>query len=156
VLDYTVSSFKGIAVFQLVVNGVGGNMAAVHASRMSTSLHTGEPVGPVASKTTKLLLAMVVPGHLIFVYTISYLQAGHTSLTTTFLIVYMCAAVSQVLLLLAIGKKLVLWMWSLGIDPDNSAIPYLTALGDLFGTALLGLAFHFLYWIGDRDSDLGD
>jgi solute carrier family 41 len=42
------------------------------------------------------------------------------------------------------------------IDPDNSAIPYLTALGDLLGTALLALAFLVLYAIGDRDSDVGD
>lgn len=39
ILDYTVSNYKGIAVFQLVINGVGGNLAAVQASRISTSLH---------------------------------------------------------------------------------------------------------------------
>lgn len=39
ILDYTISSYKGIAVFQLVINGVGGNLAAVQASRISTSLH---------------------------------------------------------------------------------------------------------------------
>lgn len=156
ILDYTVSSYKGIAVFQLVINGVGGNMAAVHASRLSTCLHTGGVVGPVLGKTTKLLLLMVVPGHLIFTYTISYLQAGHTSLTPVFIMVYMCAAITQVLLLLTISHYLVLWMWKWGIDPDNSAIPYLTALGDLLGTAFLGLAFQLLYVIGDRDSDLGD
>lgn len=45
ILDYTISSYKGIAVFQLVINGVGGNLVAVQASRISTSLykdyHTG-------------------------------------------------------------------------------------------------------------------
>lgn len=44
-MDYTISSYKGIAVFQLVINGVGGNLVAVQASRISTSLykdyHTG-------------------------------------------------------------------------------------------------------------------
>lgn len=39
ILDYTVSNYKGVAVFQLVINGVGGNLAAVQASRISTSLH---------------------------------------------------------------------------------------------------------------------
>lgn len=39
ILDYTISSYKGIAVFQLVINGVGGNLVAVQASRISTSLH---------------------------------------------------------------------------------------------------------------------
>lgn len=35
-------------------------------------------------------------------------------------------------------------MWRFKIDPDNSAIPYLTALGDLSGSLLLGGAFWFL------------
>ena len=47
-------------------------------------------------------------------------------------------------------------MWTRGMDPDSSAIPYLTAAGDLIGTALLGIAFHILYAIGDGDSDVGD
>lgn len=38
-LDYTVSAYKGIAVFQPVINGVGGNLVAVQASRLSTWLH---------------------------------------------------------------------------------------------------------------------
>ena len=58
--------------------------------------------------------------------------------------------------MLHIGHVTVLWMWRQGIDPDNSAIPYLTALGDLLGTGFLALAFHILYLIGDRDSDVGD
>jgi len=48
------------------------------------------------------------------------------------------------------------FIWRKGDDPDNVAIPYLTALGDLLGTAFLAIAFHVLYLIGDRDADLGD
>ena len=32
-------------------------------------------------------------------------------------------------------------MWSRGTDPDNAAIPYLTAVGDLLGTAFLAVSF---------------
>lgn len=156
ILDYTVSQYKGIAVFQLVINGIGGNMVAVHASRLSTSLHTGQKEGSIIGGTTKMLLLMVIPGQLIFIYTIGYLKAGHTSLTPIFILIYMAAALLQVFLLLSISHWMVVWMWKLGMDPDNSAIPYLTALGDLLGTALLGLAFYILYAIGDKDSDLGD
>ncbi|KOB75011.1 Solute carrier family 41 member 1 [Operophtera brumata] len=156
ILDHTVSVYTGIAVYQLVINGIGGNMVAVHASRLSTTLHKGEKEGSMFSSTTKMLLLMVIPGQLIFIYTIGYLRAGHTSSTPTFILVYMCAALLQVFLLLGISHYLVVWMWKMGIDPDNSAIPYLTALGDLLGTAFLGLAFSFLYAIGDKDSDLGD
>ena len=40
ILDNAVAKFKGIAVFQPVFNGVGGNLVAVQASRISTYLHT--------------------------------------------------------------------------------------------------------------------
>lgn len=39
ILDFTVKTFKGIAVFQPVISGVGGNLVAVQASRLSTALH---------------------------------------------------------------------------------------------------------------------
>ena len=39
ILDKAVTKFKGIAVFQPVFNGVGGNLVAVQASRISTYLH---------------------------------------------------------------------------------------------------------------------
>lgn len=48
------------------------------------------------ARTARVLLTMVIPGHLIFSYTISYLQAGHTSFTPIFLIVYLTAALVQV------------------------------------------------------------
>ena len=99
---------------------------------------------------------MVIPGHLIFTYGIHCIQAGHTSITGMFLIVYLAAAMIQVLLLLFSAHTMILYMWKKKIDPDNSAIPYLTALGDFLGTSLLAIAFWFLYSIGDRDSDVGD
>lgn len=176
ILDFTVSNFKGIAVFQPVINGVGGNLVAVQASRISTSLHQkGHPghlppgaprlcLSPFSafcsldthSRTARVLLGMVIPGHLIFSYTISYLHAGHTSLTAIFMLIYLTAAILQVILLLYIAHVMTLWMWKEGIDPDNSAIPYLTAIGDLLGTGLLALAFQLLALIGDGDSDVGD
>ena len=51
---------------------------------------------------------------------------------------------------------MVFWIWKKSKDPDNYAIPYLTAIGDLLGTGLLALEFHILWLIGDRDSDVGD
>ncbi|XP_018017979.1 solute carrier family 41 member 1 isoform X2 [Hyalella azteca] len=176
ILDYTVSSYKGIAVYQPVINGVGGNLVAVQASRISTALHLATPLGRLPryaerlchnpwtvfctskghARTARVLLLLVVPGHLVFAYTISYLKAGHTSLTPIFVVVYLCAALIQVIVLLYMSVVMVHWMWSVCIDPDNSAIPYLTACGDLLGTGLLAIAFHILYLVGDKDADLGD
>jgi len=176
ILDFTVAQFKGIAVFQPVINGVGGNLVAVQASRISTALHSVAPLGKLPKfddliclnpctaffssgghpRTARVLLFLVVPGHLCFIYAIDYLKAGHTSLTPVFIVVYLFAALIQVGFLLYSAHVMVHWMWSVSIDPDNSAIPYLTAIGDLLGTGLLAIAFHFLYLIGDRDSDVGD
>lgn len=39
-------------------------------------------------------------------------------------------------------------MWRFKTDPDSAAIPYLTALGDLFGSSLLLAAFYFLRFVG--------
>ena len=113
------SAYKGIAVFQPVINGVGGNLVAVQASRLSTWLHQhGRPgsipehskdnykvcVTPcstycshgVHSRTARVLILLVLPGHVIFTLAINYLQAGHTSLTPVFLIIYFFAAFLQV------------------------------------------------------------
>ncbi|OBS76622.1 hypothetical protein A6R68_16923 [Neotoma lepida] len=62
--------------------------------------------------------------------------------------------VTCVFTLLCIADWMVHRFWRKGKDPDSFSIPYLTALGDLLGTALLALSFHFLWLIGDRDGDL--
>lgn len=177
ILDTTVSdpNLVGIVVYTPVINGIGGNLVAIQASRISTYLHLhsipGElPDGPrgchhplktffgpgVNNKSAQVLLLLVIPGHLIFLYTIHLMKSGHTSLTVIFVVVYLLAAVLQVFSLLWIADWMVHRFWRKGKDPDSFSIPYLTALGDLLGTALLALSFHFLWLIGDRDGDVGD
>lgn len=178
ILDKTVSNpnFAGMAVFTPVINGVGGNLVAVQASRISTYLHLialpmGEPSptpskcptpcttffsSSVNSRSARVLFLLVAPGHLVFLYAINSMQGGHTSLTTVFIAFYMTAALLQVLILLYLADWMVNWMWGRGMDPDNFSIPYLTALGDLLGTGFLALCFHILWLIGDRDADVGD
>lgn len=178
ILDFAVSINPGIAVFSPVINGVGGNLVAVQASRISTQLHSsGSAIGSLPpSQTTKcvtpcflvfskdnphsvgarVMLVMVVPAQLLFLLTIQVLQAGHTTISIQFVLVYCVVSVIQVAILLQACYWLVLRLWRNGDDPDNCAIPYLTALGDLLGTALLALAFLFLWTIGDRDMDVGD
>ncbi|CAG5093702.1 Similar to SLC41A1: Solute carrier family 41 member 1 (Pongo abelii) [Cotesia congregata] len=177
ILDFMVSRFETLTVFQPVINGVGGNLVAVQASRISTALHKQADLGtllippghthpvifitPIAnffgkghhSRTTRVLMAMVIPGHIIFIYMIKYMKDGDTALTPLFVFVYLCAAMLQVAALLYIAYIMIHWMWKRKIDPDNSAIPYLTAMGDLLGISLLAIAFQFLYLVGDQDYD---
>ncbi|XP_077450135.1 solute carrier family 41 member 2 [Stigmatopora argus] len=177
ILDKTVSdpNLAGIVVYTPVINGIGGNLVAIQSSRISTFLHfhcapgevPDEPKGcyfPCRTffgsganhRSAQVLLLLVIPGHLIFLYTIHLMKSGHTTLTPIFTSVYLAAALLQVLLLLCIADWMVHSMWRSGKDPDSFSIPYLTALGDLLGTALLALSFHFLWLIGDQDSDVGD
>uniref|UniRef100_A0ABI7XW33 Solute carrier family 41 member n=1 Tax=Felis catus TaxID=9685 RepID=A0ABI7XW33_FELCA len=145
ILDKTVSdpNFAGMAVFTPVINGVGGNLVAVQASRISTFLHMNGMPGEnseqaprrcpspcttffspdVNSRSARVLFLLVVPGHLVFLYTISCMQGGHTTLTLIFIIFYMTAALLQVLILLYIADWMVHWMWGRGLDPDNFSIP---------------------------------
>uniref|UniRef100_A0A9J8AMV4 Solute carrier family 41 member n=1 Tax=Cyprinus carpio carpio TaxID=630221 RepID=A0A9J8AMV4_CYPCA len=178
ILDKTVSNpnFAGMAVFTPVINGVGGNLVAVQASRISTYLHMNAlPIAEpdpaprkcptpwssffgsgVNSRSAKVLFLLVAPGHLVFLYTINSMQGGHTTLTSLFIAFYLAAALLQVVILLYLADWMVNWMWRRGMNPDNFSIPYLTALGDLLGTGFLALCFHILWLIGDRDTDVGD
>lgn len=177
ILDFMVSRFEGIAVFQPVINGVGGNLVAVQASRISTALHKQAELGVLCSeneeedekkifispmtgfcgndvhaRTTRVLMTMVLPGHIIFIYTIHYIKDDDKSLNSLFVVVYLLAAVMQVATLLYVAYILIHWMWKKKIDPDNSAIPYLTSVGDLLGITLLAIAFQFLYLVSDHDT----
>ncbi|XP_073324234.1 solute carrier family 41 member 1 [Pagrus major] len=178
ILDKTVTNpnFAGMAVFTPVINGVGGNLVAVQASRISTYLHmNGLPMGDpnptprkcptpctsffgssVNSRSARVLFLLVAPGHLVFLYTINSLRAGHTTLTPIFITFYLAAALLQVIILLYLADWMVHWMWGRGMDPDNFSIPYLTALGDLLGTGFLALCFHMRWFIGDRDTSKGN
>lgn len=51
-------------------------------------------------------------------------------------------------MLLYIAHFLIHSFWKWKIDPDNTSIPYLTSLGDLFGSSLLLGAFAFLRAVG--------
>lgn len=169
ILDYAVSRYEGIAVFQPVVNGVGGNLVAVQASRLATALHQASvpgilPVNAVhgipnpvstffgkssSARTARVLMLLVIPSHTVFMFTIQYMRSGHVAITPRFGVLFLLATVIQVAALLYIANGLVPWLWKRGHDPDNFSIPFLTAVGDLLGGALLALTFHFLYLLGD-------
>lgn len=162
ILEFSVSQFKGIAIFQPVINGVAGNLVAVQASRISTYFHKNSqrlgsrppdgsslcisPFGAffgssVHARTARILMLMVIPGHLLFGYAITAIKGGDTVLTTEFLPIYLISAFIQIALLLYIAHWMIQIMWRRKFDPDNWAIPLLTALGDLSGMICLTIAF---------------
>lgn len=51
VLDQAVNVFTGFVVFQPIINGIGGNLVSVQASKMSTFLHQSSILGIVPPHT---------------------------------------------------------------------------------------------------------
>uniref|UniRef100_A0A8C6YM62 Solute carrier family 41 member n=1 Tax=Naja naja TaxID=35670 RepID=A0A8C6YM62_NAJNA len=166
ILDKTVAkpNFEGIAVFVPVINGVGGNLVAIQASLLPHKMRQHWPnpcttffASGINSKSAQVLILLVIPGHLVFLYTIHLFEGGHTAITFTFCVLqhhdtlhagdHCTCFVShlQVGILLYMADIIVRLMWRKGLDPDNYSIPYLTALGDLLGTGFLAVCFHLLW-----------
>lgn len=170
ILDVAIKSYSDIAPFQPIINGVGGNLVAVHASRIATTLHRSSTMGilPLYHPTVwvgcisvfcvkdsqamcaRVLMSLVIPGHLIFIALSSVLATGGWVLSGAFIGVYLLASVLQVAVLIYVATIITYLVWRLNIDPDNFSIPLLTALGDLLGIGLLFIAFLFLEEVGEQ------
>lgn len=177
IMGFAVSNYADIAVFQPVVNGVGGNLVAIYASRLSTVLHQTSTIGQKAdwaptkwyhypydtfftkknpeSRAALVLVFLALPGHLVFYYSISKIKMinndntfNPATTTASFITFYLLASTLQVMMLFLICYWLVHLAWTRNKDPDNISIPYLTAFGDLLGTAFLAICFHGLYLAG--------
>ncbi|XP_043660509.1 solute carrier family 41 member 1 isoform X2 [Drosophila teissieri] len=167
VLDAAVEVFNGFVVFQPIINGIGGNLVSVQASKISTMLHQSSIIGIIPphtqifewpwralfkgvpyAKTARILIAMSIPGNVLFIFAADYINYSTSTVTWVFVLSYLTASLIQVMLLLYIAHIIVHAMWKWKIDPDNSAIPYLTALGDLLGSSLLAVAWLFTMSVG--------
>uniref|UniRef100_A0A6P7GI03 Solute carrier family 41 member 1-like isoform X2 n=1 Tax=Diabrotica virgifera virgifera TaxID=50390 RepID=A0A6P7GI03_DIAVI len=163
ILDVGVDSFKGYTVFQPIINGIGGNLVSVQVSRTSTMLHKTAIFGQMPSitkqlvwpwtalikgvhpaKTARLLILLSIPGHTIFVFAADFFYNKESTVTPTFVFMYLTVGLIQLVILLYGCHLLVHTMWRFKRDPDNSAIPYLTAIGDLSGSGFLLIGFIIL------------
>lgn len=90
ILDFTVSSYKGIAVFQPVINGVGGNLVAVQASRISTALHAAAPLGKLPKFSSELCInpcsAFCARGEFLIMFTVLQCDWGASQTLAAFLV----------------------------------------------------------------------
>lgn len=149
ILNAAIRTYPRMALYQPVINGVAGNLVAVHASRKSTSYHKGQGDGETDANIDLLLIGLVVPGHVLFNSVIAGFASSSSSpdegSNWSFWLCYLLCCLLQVWILIKVSAKLVQYLWSKAIDPDNAAIPYLTALGDLTGGALLALTFYLTF-----------
>uniref|UniRef100_A0A2K5XDR6 Solute carrier family 41 member n=1 Tax=Mandrillus leucophaeus TaxID=9568 RepID=A0A2K5XDR6_MANLE len=160
ILSKTVSKqqYKGMAVFTPIICGVGGNLVAIQTSRISTYLHMWSAPGvlplqmkkfwpnpcstfctsEINSMSARVLLLLVVPGHLIFFYIIYLVQGQSVINSQTFVVLYLLAGLIQVTILLYLAEVMVRLTWHQAMDPDNHCIPYLTGCGLLAGSSSVG------------------
>eukprot|EP00066_Takifugu_rubripes_P016281 XP_011605547.1 PREDICTED: solute carrier family 41 member 2-like isoform X1 [Takifugu rubripes] len=173
ILERTVSdpNLAGIIVYAPIINGIGGNLVSIQSSRISTGLHLNYLPGEVPAdrrkcynpcsiffgsglnhRSAQILLLLVIPGQLIFLYSSHLMKGAKTMPSFLLTAAFLAASVIQVFSLLCVADCMVHCLWRRGKDPDSYSIPYLTALGDLLGTALLSLVFLILWWVGDHGS----
>lgn len=99
----------------------------------------------------RLLLGLAIPSHFLFLLVTEAINRTYF-LTAPFLSIYLTVGIIHVVLLLQLAYNFVHWLWKVGVNPDNSAIPFLTAFADLIGSVLLATAFSLLYAIRDKNA----
>uniref|UniRef100_A0A182UYQ8 SLC41A/MgtE integral membrane domain-containing protein n=1 Tax=Anopheles merus TaxID=30066 RepID=A0A182UYQ8_ANOME len=140
-------------IFQMVL----GNIALVQVQATVASFIVSMfavSVGAIINGTIIFDHVMLLTASAMFTATSScfvladYIHMSRSTIGAPFVLSYLFVSTLQIMLLLYIAHIIIHLMWKWKIDPDNSAIPYLTALGDLFGSSFLMLAFLFLRSIG--------
>lgn len=163
VLDNVADLYTSFVVFQPIINGIGGNLVSVQSSRISTMLHQSSLPGIIPphtrlcatpwaalfkglphAATARILISMNLVGQVVFLFVADYLHCRYSTVTVEFAFCYLAVTLLQVMILLYAAHLLIHLMWKWKVDPDNSAIPLLTAFGDLLGSSLLALAFFCL------------
>lgn len=162
-LKRAVNNFNGFVVFQPIINGIGGNLVSVQASRMSTILFSVSTLGQLPefgrifenpfrvlvngtpyAKSARILILISIPGQVAFIFIADLIQMRQSTIGAPFVFSYLTATLIQLTLLLLIAHTMIHTMWHFSVDPDSAAIPFLTAFGDLFGSLLLLGCFAFL------------
>lgn len=163
VLSYCVEDFHGFAILSPIINGIGGNLVSVLASHMGSVLYMRSTLGTLPEDTrivewphrvyccgtlytrvSRILICVSVPGNIVLVILADYIFMSQLSIKWTFIVAFVIFSLIQLLILLWLAYALVHWLWRHKIDPDTAAIPYLTAMGDTLGSALLAAMFHLL------------
>lgn len=94
ILERYIDQFIGIAVLLPVMNGIGGNLAGIYASRYSTSKYLQKENQVISSYKTLQLLNIMV--QLPFLLILKVAKLGHSNISILFTLVYLFASIIQV------------------------------------------------------------
>lgn len=99
----------------------------------------------------RILICLAIPSHLTFLLVTEWVNKRFF-LTLPFITIYLLIGAIHVAVLLQLAYNFVHWLWKVGVNPDNTAIPFLTAFADLVGSVLLFTSFVLLYLAGDPNA----
>ncbi|KAG0199313.1 hypothetical protein BGX28_007384 [Mortierella sp. GBA30] len=138
-LERYINEFPGMALISPVLNGLTGNIGSIYASRISTSLHAN--VKENYRATEKTLFLVHIPIQIVFLAVIGIMGLGHVQWSIAVVLGYAIVSLCLVVISLGMAKWITHLFWKLGYDPDNYALPILTSLIDVIGTAFLVAGF---------------
>ena len=142
VLEATIVTYPGIGIFVLFINGVGGSLSCVYASRLSSALHANAAAQGTTGTVVLFLMLVGVVFQGAYVLLVGALSLGHgESGKPGFFLLYVVACAVHVAMLLGLTRCGAPALFARGVDPDNVLIPILTAVADLSGSCLLWVVF---------------
>ncbi|KAF9898751.1 hypothetical protein BX616_003657 [Lobosporangium transversale] len=145
-LERYITDYPGLALISPVLNGLTGNIGSIYASRISTSLHIN--IKENYRKTERTLFLVHIPIEAVFLAIVGIMGLGHIEWGLAAVAGYSLVALCLVVISLAMAKWITLGFWKWGYDPDNYALPIITSLIDVVGTALLVAWFWALSYGG--------
>jgi cation transporter-like permease len=131
-----------------------GNLGTIYCARYSSKLHLDETEDH--TRTQVSLFWINLPLQILFLLAVHFLGLGHTSVTPLFTFSYLAVSNLLLFVILKFGRALSSLLWNHGLDPDDHALPYLTSICDVLGTVAIVATFTFLFYVGDRDQDVGE
>lgn len=125
VLQRAVIIFDGFVVFQPIINGIGGNLVSVQASKISTMLHQSSILGIVPphskifelpwralisgvpyARTARILILMSIPGQVLFIYVADFIHMSRSTIGAPFVLSYLIVSLIQVSRSFFLTKKI--------------------------------------------------
>ncbi|KAF9426126.1 hypothetical protein BGZ94_006926 [Podila epigama] len=138
-LERYINQFPGMAMISPVLNGLTGNIGSIYASRISTALHAN--IEENYRRTEKTLFLVHIPIEILFLSVVGILQLGDVQWSVGVVVGYAAVSLILVTVALFLAKGITRLFWKWGYDPDNYALPILTSLIDVLGTAFLVAGF---------------
>ncbi|KAJ2721603.1 hypothetical protein GGI07_003840 [Coemansia sp. Benny D115] len=141
VVEKFADRYPGMPALVPVLNGIGGNIGTVFASRLSTSLHRRRSQEAEHTLVMLILLLINIPVQVGFLAMHQFFDPALSSVNVWFIAVYTSATVVHGIAILSLARVACKYLWKHGYDPDDCVNPFITGSGDMLGTILLALVF---------------